>query len=299
MHESLALSSPPLEASASPANSETIQLQPATRKRCHTACTHCRTSRTKCDGLIPCSVCKRSGKLCNYAPRSQRISRAPAVSSDDHTWFDGSPAKRQCFSGAREVDDNMEAVSPSEANVENDMVERTDVTGTPLDLSSDFPGSPNSDPAPSSTNYNAQNIIRMPHTANIFAEMVQMPNNAFNNFDGPSVDLLSDVTTWAWMHENMFLFPENDPLWSPFQPNSIEPLGSLATQASDPRSYEPLLEYPVTTMNQQSLYQSADIAAENTTNYPAAIPRNPIKPREQNSRRNGMVKKGPNCNMSS
>ncbi|KAN0116950.1 hypothetical protein V8E51_002927 [Hyaloscypha variabilis] len=83
----------------------------------------------------------------------------------------------------------------------------------------------------------------------------------------------------------MFLFPENDPLWSPFQPNSIEPPGSLATQASDPGNYDPLLEYPVTTMNQQLSYQSADVAAENVTNYTVGMPGNSIKPREQNSRR--------------
>ncbi|KAL2842008.1 hypothetical protein BJY01DRAFT_236133 [Aspergillus pseudoustus] len=67
---------------SSDASGEPSERSSGHRKRCHTACTHCRTLRIKCSGTSPCRNCLSSGRQCDYEHSSGRVSH-PQGEIDD------------------------------------------------------------------------------------------------------------------------------------------------------------------------------------------------------------------------
>lgn len=60
--------------------------QDGSRKRCHTACTRCRSLRIKCSGTFPCGRCLSASRRCNYKHSTGRVSHP--LSEPDATPFD-------------------------------------------------------------------------------------------------------------------------------------------------------------------------------------------------------------------
>ncbi|KAL3484552.1 hypothetical protein BJX62DRAFT_248345 [Aspergillus germanicus] len=60
--------------------------QDGSRKRCHTACTQCRSLRIKCSGTLPCGSCLSASRRCNYKHSSGRVSHLQ--NEPDATPFD-------------------------------------------------------------------------------------------------------------------------------------------------------------------------------------------------------------------
>jgi hypothetical protein len=210
-----------------PASTTSASEKPlGSRKRCHTACGECRNARIKCNGQMPCSACETSGKRCGYGSKSHRISQGPVIMAEKQIMK--RPSKRSRISDTEPKDEGGSGVAPNERS--NNVVDASpgvievpgpdDVNNHPSDNHPSEVTVPRpSEPPSSCTDWT--NSMTDAFTSNVFAlpPQVDCPSFSHNSFDPMGVawtDPMADMTTWPWLHEAMFLYNANAPLWPTF-----------------------------------------------------------------------------------
>lgn len=157
------------------------------RKRCHTACDRCRSSKTKCNGQKPCESCARHGKPCTFddvARPSRRISR---ILSHEQPPPSPSSSSESLQTTIVATDTTaIEAVGHS-----NGGFEAVDAVNLPIiaNISDSFPV------GPLLASWDADTVSNP-----LIHETVELFDPEFS----------MDMMPWPWLHERAFLSNDGD-----------------------------------------------------------------------------------------
>lgn len=240
------------------------------RKRCHTACDHCRASKIKCDGLQPCSACRNSERTCKFDSASNRISRfinqryyhggggegggrgddGDENGKDDHPQWPFADHTSQTMDGSENISqDNI--VSDSSGHIAPDQAPMTWL----------------------SPSWNEHQPLGGLAALNQFTvnggSGSGSGNGTASQFFYPSP---TDAMSWTWMHENAFLSDEtNASMMSLVSADIGFPVDLCQVVAVAPVSEKDQQQHEV--MNEASvdgLHAAADLPLAPTTNDSAA-----------------------------
>lgn len=168
------------------------------RKRCHTACTHCRTLRVKCSGTSPCTNCVSSGRHCDYENSSRRVSHPQGE-------IGGRSAEpEQAYQQSPEVDMTVPDDKPA-ATAQREMLRTPDSTLLPSFRDVEcLPSSPSAGPQ-------ATDIPAVEGTT-LAADVSQQQHiiDHAEPYQDQSMFLDLDVLPWSLLHENLYLPMEFD-----------------------------------------------------------------------------------------
>ncbi|CEN59945.1 hypothetical protein ASPCAL02386 [Aspergillus calidoustus] len=171
------------------------------RKRCHTACTHCRTLRVKCSGTLPCANCLSTGRHCDYQHSAGRISHpqgelgdpSPAPADEpEPVPPQSSPQNNVTFSYNEPTAQYQTLLTPDSALLAS-FPDAEPVASSPAPGGGTEPAA-----SPSVAGVGLVTEVAQPHIIDL-AEPFQ---------DNPMLDL--DILPWSLLHENLYLPMEFD-----------------------------------------------------------------------------------------
>ncbi|KAJ6282729.1 hypothetical protein J3E71DRAFT_380240, partial [Bipolaris maydis] len=162
-----------------------------TRKRCHTACLRCRELRTRCNGQLPCTACQKNHAQCEYSRYSSRLSHL-ARDSD-------------------QPDDAQNALVPEPSQ------DPANEAATSLSSPPCAPRTRESARGTQPQNrgeYLEQSHSTLLETAIPNVNYFDMPlsQHTDTNFANMGDTSMTDLVSWPWLHENLFL-PTDVAMW--------------------------------------------------------------------------------------
>ena len=218
------------------------------RRRRHTACTHCAEQRKKCRGGDPCTTCERAGYKCVFPTTRARISRAPVIQegtiipegtivqagtvvSESIVIQDGTVIDPRRKDNSSAATARIRHISQTAGNIDYASAPRWD---DPSKASSLLGWRP---PETLSTQPDdLEQLLELPleHELSLYAT-----NQSASTF-APDV---FDLDSWVWLHEDLYLQP-NDGLLNSSETVADQILGPTIPHtdllSQNPQSTQPL-----------------------------------------------------------
>lgn len=188
------------------------------RQRCHTACLRCRELRTKCDGQNPCLTCQNASFACEYSRRSNRLSHFlhdTATPTGDYTSHESDRRDGQPDDADLSYDQLSSSVGGEEA-----------WGGGRIHYGIQDVGQGSSG---MQQVYNSFSSCSLPDTS--------LPSNTSGTLTTPGDTSMTDMVSWPWLHENLFLPADSASFANLLDSMDFQCLRDAALSGTEPESF--------------------------------------------------------------